>query len=37
MCQLVEVIREANANETSEELGLTLAGNMVDESQLRIP
>ena len=35
--QLVEVIRGANANETSAELGLVLAGNLVGESQLRIP
>ena len=36
VCQLVEVIREATANETSGELGLTLSGNLVGESQLRI-
>ena len=35
--QLVEVIREAGANETSGELGLVLPGNLVGESQLRIP
>ena len=37
VCQLVEVIREADANETSGELGLALPGNLVGESQLRIP
>ena len=37
VCQLVEVIREADANETSWELGLALPGNLVGESQLRIP
>ena len=37
VCQLVEVIREADANETSGELGLALSGNSVGESQLRIP
>ena len=31
------MIREADANETSGELGLTLSGNLVGESQLRIP
>ena len=36
VCQLVEMIREADANETSGELGLTLLGNHVGESQLRI-
>ena len=36
VCQLVEMIREADANETSGELGLTLLGNLVGESQLRI-
>ena len=36
VCQLVEVIREFDANETSEELGLELPGNLVGESQLRI-
>ena len=35
VCQLVEVIREAD--ETSGELGLALHGNLVGESQLRIP
>ena len=29
VCQLVEVIREADANETSGELGLALPGNLV--------
>ena len=37
VCQLVEVIREDDANETYGELGLTLPGNLVGESQLRIP
>ena len=37
VCQLVEVIREADANETSGEDGLTLLGSLVGESQLRIP
>ena len=36
ICQLVEVIREADSNETSGELGLALPGNLVGESQLRI-
>ena len=36
VCQLVEVIREANANETSREVGLALLGSLVGESQLRI-
>ena len=31
VCQLVEVIREADANETSVELGLALPGNLVLE------
>ena len=35
--QLVEVIREADDNETSGELVLALPGNLVIESQLRIP
>ena len=35
--QLVEVIREADANETSGEDGLALPGSLVGESQLRIP
>ena len=35
--QLVEVIREADANETSGELGLALPGNLVGESQFGIP
>ena len=34
--QLVEVIRDADANETSGEDGLALAGSLVGESQLRI-
>ena len=37
VCQLVEVIREADANETSGEFGLALAGNLVGEFQFRIP
>ena len=37
ICQLVEVIREADANETSGEDGLALSGSLVGESQLRIP
>ena len=37
VCQLAEVIREAAANETSGELGLALPGNLVGESQFRIP
>ena len=36
-CQLVEVIREADAYETSGEFGLALPGNLVGESQFRIP
>ena len=37
VCQLVEVIREADANETSGEDGLALPGSLVGGSQLRIP
>ena len=37
VCQLVEVIREADANEISGEDGLALPGSLVGESQLRIP
>ena len=37
VCQLVEVIREAVANETSGEDGLALPGSLVGESKLRIP
>ena len=37
VCQLVEVIREADANETSGNDGLALPGSLVGESQLRIP
>ena len=37
VCQSVEVIREADANETSGELGLVFPGNLVDVCQLRIP
>ena len=36
VCQLVEVIREADDNETSGEDGLALPGSLVGESQLRI-
>ena len=37
VCQLVEVIRKADANEASWELWLAFPGNLVGESQLRIP
>ena len=37
VCQLVEVIREADANETSGKDGLALPGSIFGESQLRIP
>ena len=37
VCQLVEVIREDDANETSWEDRLALPGSLVIESQLRIP
>ena len=37
VCQLVEVIRGADANETSGEHGLALPGHLVGESQFRIP
>ena len=37
VCQLVEVLTEGDANETSVALGLALPGNLVCESQLRIP
>ena len=37
VCQLVEVISETGANETSGEDGLALPGSLVGESQLRIP
>ena len=37
LCQLVEVIREADANETFGEDGLALPGSLVGKSQLRIP
>ena len=37
VCQLVEVIREADANDTSGEDGLALPGSLVVEFQLRIP
>ena len=37
VCQLVEVMREADANETSGKDGLALPGSLVGESQLKIP
>ena len=37
VCQLEEVIRESDANETSEELGVALPGSRVGVSQLRMP
>ena len=37
VCQLVEVIREADANETCGDDGLVFLGSIVDESQLGIP
>ena len=37
VCQLVEVMREADAIETSGELRLALPNNLVRESQLIIP
>ena len=37
VCQLVEVIREADANDTSGEDALALLGSLVGESELRIP
>ena len=37
VCQLVEVIGEADANETSGKLVLAFPGNLVGESQFRIP
>ena len=37
VCQLVELIGEANANEPSVEDGLALPGSLVAESQCRIP
>ena len=37
VCQFVEVIREADAIGTSGELGFALPGNLVGESQFRIP
>ena len=37
VCQLVEMIREAEASETSGKDGLALPGSLVGESQLRIP
>ena len=37
VCQLVEVIREADANETLGDLGLALPDNLVGESQIIIP
>ena len=35
--QLVEVIREEDANETTGELGVALLGSLVGVSQLRMP
>ena len=37
VCQLVEMIKDDDANETSGEDGLVLLGNLLGESQLRIP
>ena len=37
VCQLVDVTREADANEASGEDGLALPGSLVGESQLRRP
>ena len=37
VCQLVEVIKEADANEAYGEDGLALPGSLVGESQLSIP
>ena len=37
VCQLVAVIREADANETSGEDGLSLLGSLVGVSHLRTP
>ena len=37
VCQLVEMIREADANKTSGEDGLALPGSLVGEFQLYIP
>ena len=37
VCQEHEVIRDADANETSGELGSALGGPLVGASQLRIP
>ena len=37
VCQLVDVMREADANETSGELGEALLGSRVGVSQLRMP
>ena len=37
VCQEHEVIREANTNETSGELGSAFGGTLVGLSQLRIP
>ena len=37
VCQLVEAIREDDANDTSGELELALPGNLVGECQLGIP
>ena len=37
VCQEHEVMRDADANETSGELGSTFGGSLVGLSQLRIP
>ena len=37
VCQEHEVMRDADANETSGELGSALGGTLVGVSQLRIP
>ena len=37
VCQEHEVMRDADANETSAELGYALGGTLVWVSQLRIP
>ena len=37
ICQTNEVMREADANETSGELGSAFGGTLVGLSQLRIP
>ena len=37
VCQEHEVMRDADANETSDELGSAFGGTLVGLSQLRIP